>query len=79
MTEQIWIGIVGFLLLIIQGLVAYYMSSINDKIKSVCQDNKEAHQDMWKRIYGHYHEVDCKNDECGRVKTGNVIVPHEGA
>jgi len=78
MTEGIWIGLAGVLILIIQGLVAYYVSSINDKIKSICTDNKEAQRELWDRIYGHYHEIHCTNDACARAKTGNVIVPHEG-
>lgn len=79
MTENLWVGLVGMLILVIQGLVAYYVSSINEKIKSVCQDNKAAHDDLWKRIYGHYHEIHCQREECSRAKTGNVIVPHEGS
>jgi hypothetical protein len=35
-------------------------------------------KDLWKRIYSHYHEIDCENPDCKKLKTGNVIVPHEG-
>lgn len=76
MSENVWIALVGLLILIIQGLVCYYVSSINNKIETVCEDNKSDHGDMWKRIYGHYHEVECDNSDCGKVRTGNVIIPH---
>lgn len=79
MSENLWIGLVGFLILIIQGLVAYYVSSINDKIKTICAENKEDHKDIWSRVYGHYHEIECESAECGKVHTGNVIIPSGGA
>ncbi len=33
-------------------------------------------RDIWKRLYGHYHLVDCDNPDCKKLKTGDVIVPH---
>lgn len=33
--------------------------------------------DKWRRIYGHYHEVECGNPDCAAQHTGNVIVPHD--
>jgi len=35
--------------------------------------------DIWKRVYNHYHEIDCANPECKKLKTGNVVIPHEAS
>jgi hypothetical protein len=34
---------------------------------------------IWKRMYSHYHIIDCTNKACDARKTGDVIVPHESA
>ena len=39
------------------------------------KDLKRSLNDAWKRIYDHYHEVECENKDCKKLKTGNVIVP----
>jgi len=50
-----------------------------DRIYFILVGIKTDQKDIWKRLYNHYHEIDCKNDDCARAKTGNVIVPHDGA
>jgi hypothetical protein len=34
---------------------------------------------QWKRLYSHFHTIDCNNSECSVRRTGDVIVPHESA
>jgi len=38
----------------------------HSELEKFCVDNNNAHNDLWKRLYGHYH-----NDE------GDVTVPKE--
>jgi len=68
MTENIIITAIGGVVALLQALMIFILAGIRN-------DNKE----LWKRIYGHYHEIQCSNDECRTVKTGNVIVPHDQA
>lgn len=51
---------VGFL----QGVVIFILSGMKRDIANT-----------WNRVNNHYHEVECANDECRRLTTGNVIIP----
>jgi hypothetical protein len=68
MSENLLIGIIGAALTIINGLSFFILVGI-----------KSDTADLWKRLYNHYHEIECENKACAKVKTGNVVVPHEGA
>ena len=74
MSENMWIAIIGIALTIIQGLSFFILTGI----KSDQAEMKADQKDIWKRMYNHYHEIDCENPDCKKLKTGNVIVPHEG-
>lgn len=43
-------------------------------ITGYCAENKRAHDDIWDRVNGHHHEVECNSEDCGKVRTGNVII-----
>ena len=49
---------------VLQALIIFILIGI--------RTNQDA---MWKRLNNHYHEVECDNDECNHLKTGNVILP----
>jgi hypothetical protein len=65
--DGIAVAIIGGILALINALILLTLNSIKQEIK-----------DVWKRVYNHYHEIDCENPDCKKLKTGNVIVPHEG-
>lgn len=60
------VAIIGIVIAILQTIIILFLMGIKGDIK-----------ELWKRLYGHYHEIDCENPECKKLKTGNVIVPHE--
>lgn len=64
---------VGFL----QALVIVILTGIKTEVKSVREELASKERDIWKRVYAHYHEIDCSNDDCDARRTGNVIVPHD--
>jgi hypothetical protein len=68
MTENMGLALVGIAFTLIQGLCFFILVGIKADITEI-----------WKRIYNHYHEIECTNNDCKKVKTGNVIIPHEGA
>jgi hypothetical protein len=53
---------------VLQALIIFILAGIKDDIN-----------DIWKRMYAHYHEIKCDNRDCTVRKTGDVIVPHESA
>jgi len=53
-------GVVGFL----QAIIVLVLMGIRSDIK-----------DIWDRLYNHYHEVECGGTDCGRLHTGNVVIP----
>ncbi|MDD5353500.1 MAG: hypothetical protein PHS93_10090 [Candidatus Omnitrophica bacterium] len=59
--------IIGGVLTLVNALILLTLNGIKNEIK-----------DLWKRVYSHYHEIDCTNPDCKKIKTGNVVVPHEG-
>ena len=63
-TLSIVLTVVGIFTAILQTLIVLVLNGIKNDIK-----------DIWKRVYGHYHEIQCNNDACHNLKTGNVIVP----
>lgn len=60
------ISTIGIVIAILQTIIILFLMGIKSDIR-----------ELWKRLYGHYHEIDCENPDCQRIKTGNVIVPHE--
>ncbi|MFA5340422.1 MAG: hypothetical protein WC332_01470 [Clostridia bacterium] len=64
--EGIVIIIIGGILTLVNALILLTLNGIKNDIK-----------DLWKRVYNHYHEIDCENPDCKKLKTGNVVVPHE--
>jgi hypothetical protein len=75
MTENFWLTIFGIVFTLIQTLSIFILTSIKSDQKEIKNDQKE----IWKRIYNHYHEIACTNEDCKKVKTGNVIIPHEAS
>lgn len=81
-------AIFGIALTIINGLILLILANIRSdqketkaSLEAMQKEEKKAREestkDMWHRIYSHYHEISCRNDECREMKTGNVIVPVE--
>ena len=68
MDEKTLIAIVGITVGLLQGLILFILTGMRFEIR-----------DIWKRMYSHYHEVECANNGCVVRKTGNVIVPHESS
>lgn len=64
----------GIITIIIGGILAL----VNALILLTLNGMRTEMKDIWKRVYNHYHEIDCENPDCKKLKTGNVIVPHEG-
>lgn len=54
---------IGFL----QGIVIFILSGM-----------KKDQADMWERMNSHYHEASCENENCKKLRTGNVIIPRGG-
>ena len=44
-------------------------------VKFMLIDVQNEIRDVWKRLNSHYHEVECSNDACRKLTTGNVIIP----
>ncbi len=63
-TLTIVVAVSGVFIGILQGLILMILNGIRGDIK-----------DLWSRIYDHYHEITCSNDQCHMLKTGNVVVP----
>jgi len=32
-------------------------------------------KDVWNRLHNHYHEVEYGGEDCGKLHTGNVVIP----
>jgi 16S rRNA C1402 (ribose-2'-O) methylase RsmI len=81
MSESSWVAIICALVAIINILGMAYVTSTNKsilgKVDAICAENTKAHEDMWKRIYGHHHEVTCDSPACQKAKASDVIIPHE--
>jgi uridylate kinase len=55
MGETFWMGIIGILL---SGLLTanfFMLRQINQKVTSVCVENKEEHEAIYERIHHHRH------------------------
>lgn len=66
--DQHWgIALVGIGVGVLQALIITLLMGIKTDIG-----------DIWTRLYDHYHEVECDNNECTALKTGNVVVPGTG-
>ena len=65
--------ILGAAITVINGLVLVILSDIKSRQKEILK----AQDDIWNRLYGHYHEIDCGNKECQKLHTGNVVVPQQ--
>lgn len=80
MSENSLVAIICGLIAVINIIGMSYLGlvykSLLGKIETICEDNTKAHQDMWKRIYGHQHEVECENSDCGKVKATDIVIPH---
>lgn len=63
-TLTIVVAVAGSFIAILQALIVLILNGIKSDIKEI-----------WTRIYDHYHEVQCGNAECKKLRTGNVIVP----
>lgn len=61
------IAIIGISVGLLQGIGIFILNGM-----------RKDHEEMWKRMNNHYHEVSCSNDDCKQLKTGNVIIPGGG-
>ena len=68
MNETAVVEVVGIFMTVVNGLGLFILIGIRSDLK-----------DLWKRMYSHYHMIDCNNKGCDARKTGDVIVPHESA
>ena len=62
MDTNVLMIVVGFM----QAIIIFILAGIKKEVA-----------DIWHRMNSHYHEVECNNDECKRLKTGNVVIPSE--
>jgi hypothetical protein len=80
MSENSLVAIICALIALLNLIGMSYLGliyrSLLSKIDTICEDNSKAHNDMWKRIYGHQHEIDCQSAECGKAKATDIIIPH---
>lgn len=80
MSESSWVAIICGLMALINligmAYIALIHKSLLNKIETLCVDNTAAHQDLWRRIYGHQHEIECESSECGKAKATDIIIPH---
>lgn len=70
--------VIGAALTVINGLILIILSDIKTRQKDMKVSNEANIKEMWNRIYSHYHEIGCDNKDCTALKTGNVVIPHEG-
>ena len=68
MSENAALEVIGICITLINGMGLFILIGIRTDV-----------QDLWKRMYSHYHIIDCTNKACDARKTGDVIVPHESA
>ena len=66
-TVGIVLTITGICIGFMQGIILFILSGI-----------KKDQADIWSRMNNHYHEISCSNDDCKKLKTGNVVIPHGG-
>ena len=59
-------AILGGLIVMMNGWMAFILSGI-----------KKDLSDMWERMYGHEHVIDCVNRECNAKITQGVVVHGE--
>jgi hypothetical protein len=69
---ELMLVIIGGTLAIVNSLILVILANL----RSTQKDMKLVQDDMWGRIYNHYHEVNCENEGCRTLRTGNVIIPH---
>ncbi|MFH2076620.1 MAG: hypothetical protein ABIJ57_14965 [Pseudomonadota bacterium] len=62
--ETTIVAIIGIGVGFLQAIVIFMLSGIKTEIA-----------DIWSRMNAHYHEVSCSNDDCKKLRTGNVIIP----
>jgi len=59
--------------LVVVGVVIGFMQAI---IIMLLVGLKGELNDVWDRIYNHYHEIECDNRDCTALHTGSVVIPH---
>lgn len=64
MDWTVTLSIVGVVVAFLQFIMVYQL-----------HDLKSSFKDVWRRLNNHYHEVECNNEACKKLQTGNVIIP----
>lgn len=64
MNWQVTLSIVGITVAFLQVIMIYQLSQLKAELREI-----------WSRLNNHYHVVECENDACKRLRTGNVIIP----
>ena len=72
--NDVTVAIVGGCIGVLQAIIIFILDGLK---KDITELKENDIKDLWKRVYGHYHEIECKNQDCTPIRTGNVIVPHE--
>lgn len=65
-ASGVLLAIVGALLAMLNGVGLFIMVGMRQDLK-----------DIWDRMYGHEHLIECSNKTCTATKTSAVMVPHQ--
>jgi flagellar biosynthesis protein FlhB len=76
MTLETVVAIVGVIVGCLQTWIVFVLQGIKQDLKDLKDHDIK---DIWKRMYSHYHEIECNNPDCRPLRTGDVIIPREGA
>lgn len=52
-------------------------TELSRRLIEYCEKNTSQHREIWGRVNSHRHVVECDSKECGKVKTGEVIISHD--
>ena len=66
--ENVAVTVIGVLLAFLQSVIIMLLSNLRNDMLG-----------LRKRMYSHYHEIECNGSSCDARRTGDVIVPHETA
>lgn len=85
MSEQGWMFILGFIVLVFQAIVAVQVSSLKETFRNQIESleelmrekltaSQEDRANLWKKLYAHSHDVQCHGDG-SRGRTTSVSWP----
>ena len=60
------IAVVGIVISFMQAIIIMLLVGLKGELN-----------DVWDRVYNHYHIIECDNRDCTALHTGNVVVPQK--